>query len=100
MRIRINSYRRTYIFDPNERANVRNVVAGMLGSACVFIYRQIRPVRSSVRCENHERDEMNERSRDLFPLTEVNTTIRFALKIVGVPVAKIQLLKFSFTLLC
>ena len=77
------------IFDPNERANVRNVVVGMLGSACAFIYRQIRPVRSPVLgCEKHDRDEMNERPRDVFPLTEVNTTNRIALKIVGVPVAK------------
>jgi len=48
---------RTYIFDPNERANVRNVVVGMFGSACVFIYRQIRPVRSPVGCENYDRNE-------------------------------------------
>jgi len=69
----IRMYTRTYIFDPNERAKLRNVVVDMFGSACVFIYRQIRQVWSPVGCENHDRDE--KRSHDLFPLAEVNTTV-------------------------
>lgn len=60
MRVRIkyiSELGRTYIFDPNERANVRNVVVGIFGSTCVFIYRQIRQVRSAIGCEKHYRDE-------------------------------------------
>lgn len=86
MRVRIkciSELGRTYIFDPNERANVRNVVDDMFGSTCVFIYRQIGPVSSRMR-ETLSRWKY-ERSRDLFPLTEVKTT-RIALKIVSVPV--------------
>lgn len=48
--------RPTYIFDPNERANVRNVVVGIFGSAYVVINRQIH-FRSAVWCESDGRDE-------------------------------------------